>query len=304
MTANFLIILLLITLGYILKRMRYISGQDSRVISTIVLNVTLPSVVIVNLNDVTLTPSLSILPVMMILYGTITKILIVMLFLKYNNEVRGTVAIMIGSLNIGIFAYPLVQQIWPDVGLIYFGMADIGGAVVMFGMTYFAASYFKNMSGGLNPKRVLKNLATSIPLMTYVVMLLLNMLNLSLPQQSIRFFDVLAAANLPLSMILLGVLIDFRLDRRYLPITLKYLGLHYGFGLLFGTLVYYLLPVSDDMIKTTLQLIWLMPVGVAALSYAVQFRYRTLPVIAMASNITIVISIIILYVYQYLFVPT
>lgn len=302
MTANFVIILTLIALGYILKRMRYISGKDSRVISTIVLNVTLPSVVIVNLNDVTLTPSLSVLPVMMILYGMITKILVVMLFLKYNNEVRGTVAIMMGSLNIGIFAYPLVQQIWPDVGLIYFGMADIGGAVVMFGMTYFAATYFKNMSGGLNPKYILKNLVKSIPLMTYVFMLLLNLFHLSLPQQVLRFFDVLGAANLPLSMLLLGVLIDFKLDRRYLPITLKYLGLHYGLGVLFGTLVYFFLPVSDDMIKTTLQLIWLMPVGVAALSYAVQFRYRTLPVIAMASNITIVISIIILYVYQYLFV--
>lgn len=56
------------------------------------------------------------------------------------------------------------------------------------------------------------------------------------------------------------------------------------------------------MVKTTLQLTWLLPVGVAALSYAVQFKYKTLPVIAMASNVTIVISIVIFYVYQYLFV--
>ncbi|HAR6036236.1 TPA: AEC family transporter, partial [Staphylococcus pseudintermedius] len=33
-----------------------------------------------------------------------------------------------------------------------------------------------------------------------------------------------------------------------------------------------------------------------------QFKYRTLPVIAMASNVTIVISIVILYLYQFWFV--
>ncbi|QLK86628.1 AEC family transporter [Staphylococcus sp. 17KM0847] len=302
MTMNFMIILLLIAVGYMLKRLNFITGADSKVISTIVLNVTLPAVVIVNLNDVSLTPSLSILPVMMVLYGILTKVLIVLMFLKYTNEVRGTVAMMIASMNIGIFAYPLVQQIWPDKGLIYFGMADIGGAIVMFGLTYFVATYFKNMGGGLNPKLILSNMIKSVPLMTYIVMLILNVLSIRLSDNMIRFFDVLGQANLPLSMILLGVLMDFKLDRRYLPLTLKYLGLHYGFGFFFGTLVYLFLPVTDPMIKTTLQLIWVLPVGVAALSYAVQFRYRTLPVIAMSSNVTIVISIIILYVYQYFFV--
>lgn len=103
MTENFLMILLLIALGYILKRIGYINGKDSRVISTLVLNVTLPSVVIVNLNHVNLTPSLVVLPVMMILYGVVTKVLIVLMFIKYSNEVRGTVAMMMAALNIGIF---------------------------------------------------------------------------------------------------------------------------------------------------------------------------------------------------------
>lgn len=209
---------------------------------------------------------------------------------------------MMAALNIGIFAYPLVQQIWPEKGLLYFGMADIGGAIVMFGFTYFAASYFKQVGGGFNPKQIGWNMMKSVPLMTYLIMLCLNIFQWHLPTFALHFFDLLAQANLPLSMILLGVLMDFKIERRFLPLTIKYLVLHYGLGLFFGALVYFFLPVEDDMIKTTLQLIWLLPVGVAALSYAVQFKYRTLPVIAMASNITIVISIIILYLYQYWFV--
>lgn len=51
MTEQFVIIILLIALGYFLKRMNYLKATDSQVLSTLVLNVTLPSLVIVNLNS-------------------------------------------------------------------------------------------------------------------------------------------------------------------------------------------------------------------------------------------------------------
>ena len=102
MTENFLMILLLIAVGYVLKRIGFIQGHESHVLSVLVLNVTLPAVVIVNLNHVTLNPSLTILPIMMLIYGIITKILIVILFIKYNNEIRGTVAMMMAALNLSL----------------------------------------------------------------------------------------------------------------------------------------------------------------------------------------------------------
>ncbi|MCO4331107.1 AEC family transporter [Staphylococcus hyicus] len=304
MTDRFIMILLLIALGYTLKRIGYVKGADAKVITTLVLNVTLPAVVIVNLNGVTLTPELSLLPILMVLYGLMTKLIVILLFIKYNNEVRGTVAMLMASLNIGIFAYPLVQQMWPEKGLLYFGMADIGGAVLMFGLTYFIAGYFKNAEGTLNLKTIFLSCLKSIPLMTYIVMIVLSLCAIKLPPNTITFFDLLGKANLPLSMLLLGILLDFKIERRFLPLTFKYIGMHYGLGLVFGSLVHVFLPVSDDMIKTTLQLIWVLPVGVAALSYAVQFQYRTLPMIAMASNMTVVISICILYIYQHFFLVT
>ncbi|MCO4095920.1 hypothetical protein KFV08_01305 [Macrococcoides canis] len=43
---------------------------------------------------------------------------------------------------------------------------------------------------------------------------------------------------------------------------------------------------------------WLLPIGVAIIPYAIQFKYNTLPLIAMISNLTIIISIAILYLFQ------
>ena len=68
-----------------------------------------------------------------------------------------------------------------------------------------------------------------------------------------------------------------------------------------GLIVHFFLPVDDPMIKTTLLIGWLLPIGVSVLSYAITFKYKTLPIVGMAT-LSIVISIVILYVYQFFFV--
>ena len=300
-TANFINILLLIVLGYALKRFGLLKAQDSHVLSALVLNVTLPALVIVNLNKAHIDVSLTLLPVLMIVYGVIAKGIVIWLFIKYSNQVRGAVGMMMASLNIGIFAYPLVAQIWPDKGLLYFGMVDIGGALIMYGVTYFVAGYFSQGTNQFNVRYLCRSIVTSVPLMTYMIMLVLNVLDFRLPHNVVRFFDMLGQANLPLSMILLGLLLNFSIERRLLPLTIKYLVVHYGIGILAGLAVYFFLPVTDDMIKTTLILTWLLPVGVSVIPFAVKFRYQMMPFIVMTTNITIIISIIILYAYQALF---
>ncbi|MDT3997850.1 AEC family transporter, partial [Staphylococcus saprophyticus] len=286
MTQQFIIIILLIALGYTLKRINYFKANDSQVLSTLVLNVTLPSLVIVNLNEAKLDVSLSILPIMMILYGVITKVIIVWFFIKYDNQIRGATGMMMASLNIGLFAYPLVEAIWPETGMIYFGMADIGGAIIMFGVTYFVGSYFSSGGDSFDFKYLGKNLLKSVPLMTYIIMFILNMMNIHFPDPVIDFFSVLSGANMPLSMILLGLMLNFSIDKRFLPIAIKYLVAHYGLGIIAGLLVHFFLPVNDEMIKTTLQVAWLLPVGVAIIPYSIQFKYKTLPLVGMVTNLT------------------
>ncbi|PUZ19838.1 AEC family transporter [Staphylococcus capitis] len=302
MTEQFVMIILLIALGYFLKRINNLKATDSQVLSTLVLNVTLPSLVIVNLNSANLNMSFSILPIMMIVYGIVAKIIVIWFFRKYSNQMRGSVGMMTGSMNIGLFAYPLVNAIWPEKGMVYFGMADIGGAMIMFGLTYFVGSYFSEGGDQFNFKFLGKKLIQSVPLVTYIVMFTLNMSNIHIWKPAIDFFSILSKANMPLSMILLGVMLSFSIDREYLPVTIKYLCLHYGLAIVAGTLVHFFLPVSDPMIKTTLLITWLLPVGVAIIPYSIQFKYKTLPFVGMVTNLTIIISIVILYVYQALFV--
>lgn len=301
-TEQFVMIILLIGLGYFLKRIHFAKAADSQVLATLVINVTLPSLVIVNLNQADLDMSFVILPIMMLVYGVLSKVFIIWLFKRYSNNMRGSVGMMMAALNIGLFAYPLVEAIWPQKGLIYFGMADIGGAIIMFGVTYFVGSYYSEGTDQFNFKFLAKKLVQSVPLVTYITMFSLNMFNIHLPHIAIDFFSILSKANMPLSMILLGMMLNFQIERNYIAVAIKYLAIHYGVGLAAGLAVYFFLPVSDPMIRTTLFVTWLLPVGVAIIPYAIQFKYKTLPFIGMVTNLTIMISIVILYVYQAVFV--
>lgn len=70
-------------------------------------------------------------------------------------------------------------------------------------------------------------------------------------------------------MILLGVMLNFILERKYIFVIIKYLCLYYGLVLVVGLLVYVLLLVLDDMIKMILLVIWMFLVGVVIIFYGI-----------------------------------
>lgn len=297
MTQSFLTIIAMILLGYLMKRLGYFTEQDGGVIGRIVFNITLPSLVIVTLSKVEIEPSLMLLPVIMILYAVTAKGLVILLFINHHRHVKGSVGMMASALNIGLFAYPLVEQMFGAEGLLYFGMFDIGGSIVMFGITYIVGNYFSDGAEIFDIRYLALSLLKSVPLMTYMIMLILSLLHVKLPTFALDFFGIVSQANMPLSMLLLGIYLNFKVDKEYLPITIKYLLFHYGFGTVIGLLCYVFLPFNE-MFRTTILIGLLLPIGVSIIPYAIQFKYKTLPLIGMVSNLSIVISIIILFVFQ------
>ena len=72
LNQEFLYIIAIIALGYLLKRMGILKEKDGETISRIIFNITLPALVIVSLNSVKIEPSLIMLPVMVLLYGILS----------------------------------------------------------------------------------------------------------------------------------------------------------------------------------------------------------------------------------------
>lgn len=296
MNQEFFYIIAIIALGYLLKRLKVIEEKEGQVIAKIIFRITLPALVIVTFNSVKIEPTLMILPVIVLLYGLLLPPLGLLVFKNEERELKGSFMMMASGLNVGLFAFPLVFAIWGMNGLTYFSMFDVGTSLMVFGIAFILGSYFSKEGLSLNPIEILKRLGTSIPLMTYIIASTLNFINLQLPTMVIDVASTISAANVPLSLLLLGIYLNFKIEKQFLKPLIKFLSFKYGTGLLVGLSLFYLLPY-DDMFRYTLLIGFLLPVATSSLAFAVEFKYSTeaTRLIATTANITIIISIVMLY---------
>lgn len=298
MNQEFLLIIIIIAFGYLLKRLNILQEKDGEVISKIIFKITLPALVIVTFDSVKIETSLILLPVIVLVYGIFTALLGLLFFKNEQRELKGSLLMLTSGFNVGLFAFPLVYAIWGMDGLTYFSMFDVGASFVVFGIAFILGSYFSEEGLSLNPLEILKKLGKSIPLMTYLIASILNFCHIHLPDMFIDVASTISGANIPLSLILLGLFLNFKFDKQFIRPMLKFLSFRYGLGLIVGLVLYYTLPY-DIMLRSTILIGLLLPVAASALTFAVEFKYSTNSTrfIATISNITILVSIIILYIF-------
>ncbi len=200
---------------------------------------------------------------------------------------------MVPGFNIGLFAYPLVEGIWGKEGLKYFGMFDMGNALIVFGLTYLIASFYSNEQATFNVKDVMLKMSRSIPLLTYIIVCIVSLAGLKLPAIVLDISEIISKANMPLSLLLLGIYLNFTFDKSYLQRIGKYLALRYVVGLGIGLLLFYFLPF-ENMFKYTILIGLILPMSVATLAYSVQFGYDE-KFVGTVSNVTILISFVLLW---------
>jgi predicted permease len=292
--TQFIYSIIIIALGYCFKRWKILKEKDGEAIARVIFNITLPCLIIISFHDIVLESSLVMLMVLGFIYGIIVAILGLFLFRKEQRKEKGMLSMLIPGFNIGLFAYPLVQGIWGPTGLKYFGMFDIGNALITFGLSYLIGSYYSKEGVILNFKHVASKIGKSIPLMTYVVIFIINLSGLHLPNQFVDVTTIIAKANMPLSLLLLGIYLNFSFDKSYWRGIGRVLGLRYGVGLLFGVLAFYLLPV-DDMFRYTLLIALILPIASSVLPYSVEFKYNQ-RFVGTAANMSILISFFLLWV--------
>ncbi len=296
MNQEFLYIISIIALGYLLKRVNILKESDGEIISRIIFNITLPALVIVSLNSVKIELSLMMLPVMVVLFGVLSVFLAFFLFKNEDKEMKGTLMMLTSGFNVGLFVYPIVEAIWGAEGLLYFGMFDVGNSILVFGLVYLVGSYFSEEGLALKPISIVKKFSKSIPFMSYIVMSILNFSHIHLPSGVIDVAAIISKANMPLSLLLLGLYLNFSFKKQYVrPIT-KFLLFRYGFGLFSGVALYMFLPFNE-MFRNTLLMGLILPIGMAVIPYAHEFKYKTTLLIGTISNICIMVSIVLLYIF-------
>ena len=302
---QFLLSLLIIVLGYVIKRFNIVKAEDSGVISSIILNITPPALVVKTFSTVEVDFTLGILPLINIIYGAMMVFIALLAFRKEKRHTRGLMSMVLPGMNIGIFMYPLAEFIWGQETVKYFAMFDMGNAIILFGACYSLAAIFS--TGEVNEKNkenideknkidfkyIAKKLTHSVPLIAYMLTLVINLAGLKFPAIIIDVASILSRTNMPLSFLLLGVVMDFSLDKSQWKMVIKVLSIRYGVGLIIGILLYLLLPYGE-LFGYTMLLGFVLPIGMAVIPYSIMFKYNQSLVGTMV-NLTNILSFILIW---------
>lgn len=293
--TQFILSLLIIAIGYGAKKLNLLKEQDGDGISRIIFNITLPALVIDTFNTIKITHSLILIPFIVILFSFLVAFLGIFVFQNEARENKGALSMTSVGFNIGLFAYPLVEALWGKEGLKYFGMLDMGNAVIIFGLCLFLASYHTSSNGKVDLREMFTKMFRSVPLLAYILTLIINLSGLHYPKIVLDLSATISRANMPLSLLVLGIFLSFKFDKWYIKSMMKTLLLRYGAGLAVGILLYFILPF-EPLFRNTVLIGLILPISMTNIAYSVEFNFDK-KLVGALTNLTIIISFIFLWIF-------
>ena len=251
-----------IFLGYILRRIGLFRKEDFKVLSNVVLKITLPAAIVVSFADTQLTPSMLIMILLGFGLGAVYMLVGYLVNIRRGRGEQGFAIINLSGCNVGCFAMPFIQSFLGPAAVVATSLFDSGNAIVVLGGSYGVASTIKE-GRGLSFKRLFKSLLTSVPFLFYLALTALKIIKVNIPSQIVDFVQPVANANAALAMLMIGVGFDLGAEKSQMKKIGKIVALRYGIGAVFAAVCYFCLPFSRD-IRNALVLLGLSPIGSSA----------------------------------------
>ncbi|HEM3624737.1 TPA: transporter [Streptococcus suis] len=288
-----------IGLGYILKIQGIVRREDATIFSTLVMNVTLPASLFIASSTAQVSFSLY-LPFLLGILCNLLLNLVGYWEAKHSGHQASVGLMQLSGYNIGTFTLPFVQAFFPASSLLSVIVFDTGNAIMVLGGNYSIATGIDVEKEGMSVTSFLKNISRSIPLMVYLVSLLLASLSIQLPQEILSTLTIASNANPFLAMLMLGILLDLKLNWKEIGRLSYLLFLRVGANILMGALIYFLLPIEQSM-KMMLLVCLASPISVMSPIYALKLGSRSAEP-ANVNSLSILASLAVMVLLIFLFV--
>ena len=231
----------IIVLGYLLKRIGFFKDEDFSILSRITIRITLPCAIITSFAGKSIAPALLSLTFLAIGCGLIYILIGFLINGRNSREQQAFEMLNLPGYNIGTFVIPFAQSFLGAMGVIAVSLFDTGNAVICLGGAYSLASMVKE-GAGFSLKRIVRALLRSVPFVTYMLMLLINLLHLRVPSFVLSVAEIGTNANAFMAMLMIGVGFKLELrDKKQMGTIVKLLSIRYGLATLFSFIISLLL---------------------------------------------------------------
>ena len=281
----------IIVLGYALRRIGVFREEDFRVLSTIVVKITLPAAIVSSFNGKEINPAMLSIAVIGLGGGVIYITLAWLMNKRAGKDAQAFAMLNSSGYNIGNFTLPFVQSFLGPVGVITTSLFDTGNACICLGGSYSVASMVKDGSS-FSVKRIVNKLIRSIPFLCYVVMIVTNLCHIPVPGVVFEFADIIAGANAFMAMLMIGVGFNLSGDKSQMGAILKILLVRYSVATGIGLGCFFLLPFALE-VRQALLILAFSPIATAAPAFTAEMD-GDVGLSSAVNSISIVVSIVII----------
>ena len=242
---------LIILICYICKRRGVFSPTDYQLVSKIVLNITLPCAVISSFAHFQLDLSL-LAAVALGLSGNCVMILIALMLTRRETLAAKIFYIFsLAGYNIGCFTLPFAQAFLTPFAVVALCMFDVGNSIMCTGMTYALTAscigYADGHKDRFSMKSIAEKLLHSAPFVVYISMLLLALAGVQFPKSVYTFTDIVGAANPFLSMLMIGMMFEIKLDKQAMGYVKELFSVRYLISLACAGAFIYFAPFKQEV---------------------------------------------------------
>ena len=293
---------LLIVLGYGLKRAGFFGREDYRLMSRIMINITLPCTIVRAFSGFSRDPQMFLIVGISFLCSMLPPILMYLATPGVDTRLRAYRMINIGGYNIGCFSLPLIEAFFGSTGVVAACMFDVGNAVMMTGGAYALTSTLLKTGGETreSARDILMKFLRSAPFDTYLIVFLLMALNVQLPEAVYTLAQPAANANAFIAMLMIGMMFEPAGDRTKLTEAARELAVRYAIAAVFALACYFLTPFSL-IIRQTLVVLCFAPLSSLAPIYTDRCRSDT-ALASFTNSVSIAVSLVAMLALSMIFV--
>ena len=242
---------LIILIGYMCKRRGVFAPTDYQLVSKIVLNITLPCAVISSFAHFQLDLSL-LAAVALGLSGNCVMIFVALMLTRRETLAAKIFYIFsLAGYNIGCFTLPFAQAFLTPFAVVALCMFDVGNSIMCTGMTYALTAscigYADGHKDRFSMKSIAEKLLHSAPFVVYISMLLLALAGVQFPKSVYTFTDIVGAANPFLSMLMIGMMFEIKLDKQAMGYVKELFNVRYLISLACAGAFIYFAPFKQEV---------------------------------------------------------
>lgn len=285
---------LVIMLGYLLKRAGFFGKDDHRLMSKIMVNITLPCTIIQAFDGFERDAKMFIIVGIGFICAFMPILLMYLTTDRVEKRLRAYRMLNIGGYNIGCFSLPLVQAFFGNTGVVAACMFDTGNAIMMTGGAYAMTSTLLRTGGEERESvgDVLLKFVKSLPFDAYMVMILFAALGVKIPSVVFTLTRPAGQANAFVAMLMIGMMFEPAGDRALLRETARELVWRYLFAAASAALVFFCTPF-ELVVRQTLCIVCFAPLSSLAPIYTDRCHSDT-ALASFTNSVSIAVSLIVM----------